>query len=81
MTAAVCEARASCKEACKEACRVACKAACGERLCPRIAGWARKLRATERARRELDAFNEVELRDIGLSRCAIGAAVSAENYR
>jgi len=62
--------------------RLACKAraTCGTRCaqgpCALVAAWARKLSRAQRTRAELDGLTDVELRDIGLSRCQIDAVAN-----
>ncbi len=69
MTMSLCEARA------------ACTTTCGQGPCPLVAAWARKLSPrrffrVQRWRAELNDMTDVEPKDIGLSRCQIGAVVN-----
>lgn len=48
----------------------------GQSCRARIASWMRRLAEAERARRELTAMSDVELKDVGLTRGEIGAVVN-----
>lgn len=52
----------------------------GQRCGARTAAWMRRLAEAERARRELTAMSDVELKDVGLTRGQIGTVLH-ENYR
>lgn len=61
--------------------RAACPATGGQGVRPLLAAWARKLSLrrflqAQRMRAELNAMTDVELKDIGLSRCQIGDVVN-----
>jgi uncharacterized protein YjiS (DUF1127 family) len=49
---------------------------CAEGPCAFLAGWARRLSRAQRTRAELESLTDVELRDIGLSRCQIDAVAN-----
>lgn len=51
----------------------ASSAAYGQSLRSRVVAWIRGLESAERARRELNAMTDVELKDMGLTRGQIGA--------
>lgn len=58
-----------------EAC-AACPTACGQGAWHRVAAWLRRLTRAQRTRAELSGLTDIELKDIGLTRCQIGAVAN-----
>jgi uncharacterized protein YjiS (DUF1127 family) len=48
----------------------------GQDPCSLVAAWVRRFLRAQRMRAELNSLTDVELEDIGLSRCQIGAVVN-----
>jgi uncharacterized protein YjiS (DUF1127 family) len=48
----------------------------GQGPCSLFAAWLRRLARAQRMRAELNSLTDVELKDIGLTRCQIGAVVN-----